>query len=187
MTDRTPFTTVTSRVAKLVRDDVDTDQIIPARFLKATGRGGFGESLFADWRAAEADFPLDRPDARGASVLLAGRNFGCGSSREHAPWALLGAGFRAVVARSFGDIFKENALKNGLLPVAVDDATHALLVAWDGDLTIDLTASEVSFGGSRAPFSVDAFSRDCLLRGVDELGALLARLPEIEAYERRHA
>ncbi|MCC6648347.1 MAG: 3-isopropylmalate dehydratase small subunit [Polyangiaceae bacterium] len=187
MTDRAPFTSVTSRLAKLVRDDVDTDQIIPARFLKATGRAGFGAHLFADWRASEAEFPLDSGDARGASLLLAGRNFGCGSSREHAPWALLGAGFRAVVARSFGDIFRQNSLKNGLLPVAIDDATHAALVAWEGEVTADLVASELRFGERTARFEVDAFSRDCLMRGVDELGALLARLPEIEAFERRQA
>ncbi len=187
MTERTAFTAVTSRLAKLVRDDIDTDQIIPARYLKATSRAGFGANLFADWRESEADFPLDRADARGAALLLAGRNFGCGSSREHAPWALLGAGFRAIVARSFGDIFRQNSLKNGLLPVAVDEATHAALVACADEVTIDLDARELRFAGGRVGFEVDAFSRDCLLRGVDELGALLARLPEIEAFERRHA
>ena len=185
MTTRDPFTSVTSTLAKLVRDDIDTDQIIPARFLTATGKEGFGQLLFCDWRASEPDFPLGRPDAKGATILLAGRNFGCGSSREHAPWAILGAGYRVVVARSFGDIFAQNALKNGLLPVALGDADHAALVAWAGKVTVDLSSQTVAFGASRAPFSVDPFSKDCLSRGVDELGAILARLPEIEAFEAR--
>jgi len=195
---REPFVRVRARYVVVPHDDIDTDQIIPARFLKTTDKAGLGKSLFADWRRDEKgderpDFPLSRPDAEGARVLVAGNNFGCGSSREHAPWALVGAGFSVVIARSFADIFKENALKNGLLPVAVDADTHARILAAraadpKAELDVDLTAQAVTLpDGHVASFTVDAFSRDCLLRGVDELGALLARMPEIEAHEARNA
>jgi 3-isopropylmalate/(R)-2-methylmalate dehydratase small subunit len=183
-----PVTTITSTYVVLPVDDVDTDQIIPARFLKTTDRRGLGESLFADWRD-RPDFPLSRPGAAGARVLVAGANFGCGSSREHAPWALTGWGFRAIVALSFADIFRQNALKNGLLPVAVDAAFHARLVeartaAATARITVDLPAQTVGLvGGPRALFDIDPFAKECLVHGVDELGYLLARLPEIESHE----
>jgi 3-isopropylmalate/(R)-2-methylmalate dehydratase small subunit len=167
---------------------VDTDQIIPARFLKTTDKQGLGASLFADWRE-RPDFPLDRPDAAGARVLLAGANFGCGSSREHAPWALVGWGLRAIVALSFADIFRQNALKNGLLPVAVDAALHRQLVEArladpSARIHVDLPGQTVGLvGGPRVAFDIDPFAKECLVHGVDELGYLLARLPDIERHE----
>jgi 3-isopropylmalate/(R)-2-methylmalate dehydratase small subunit len=185
------FTTLTSRVVPIVVDDVDTDQIIPARYLKVTSKEGLGDSLFADWRdPGKPAAILQTAEARGAEVLLAGDNFGCGSSREHAPWALVGFGFRAVIARSFADIFCGNALKNGLLPVAVDEATHKALVEARGVdpslvVTIDLATQTVTAKGiATATFSVDPFAKKCLLQGVDELGYLLSHLPAIEAHER---
>jgi 3-isopropylmalate/(R)-2-methylmalate dehydratase small subunit len=159
---------VRGRAVVLARDDVDTDQIIPARFLTTTSKTGLGEHLFADWRAAGLEL------GQGA-VLVAGRNFGCGSSREHAVWALLGWGFHAVIAPSFADIFQQNALKNGLLPIALEVA-----IADGAEVTVDLEALTVS-----VPFAIDPFARTCLLAGQDELGYLLARLPEVDAYERR--
>jgi 3-isopropylmalate/(R)-2-methylmalate dehydratase small subunit len=165
----------TSRVVRLMRDDIDTDQIIPARFLKVTDKNGLGKALFADWRGL--DFPLDRPEAQGAQVLVVGRNFGCGSSREHAPWALIGAGFRAVVARSFADIFRQNALKNGLLPIALD-------VEVSDSLTVDLASATVTMDdGASHPFAIDPFAQKCLLSGQDELAYLLSMKERIEAYE----
>ena len=194
--EREPFTTLTSTYVVLPVDDVDTDQIIPARFLKTTDKRGLGDALFADWRRTDGatDFPLDRPDAAGARILVAGANFGCGSSREHAPWALVGWGFRAIVAPSFADIFQQNALKNGLLPVAVDaDAcTRALVEARRRDADraphrrparADASARSA---GPRATFDIDPFAKDCLVHGVDELGYLLARLPDIERHEAAH-
>jgi 3-isopropylmalate/(R)-2-methylmalate dehydratase small subunit len=186
--ERAPFTTLTATYVVLPADDVDTDQIIPARFLKTTDKTGLGANLFADWRDRPG-FPLDRPDAAGAGVLVAGVNFGCGSSREHAPWALVGRGFQAIVARSFADIFRQNALKNALLPVAVDADLHARLVAAreadpSARLHVDLPAQTVGLvGGASARFDIDPFSKECLVKGVDELGYLLARLPEIERHE----
>ena len=192
------FTTLTSRVVVLPVNDVDTDQIIPARFLKGTDKAGLGASLFADWRyqadgtTPKPDFPLNAPRAAGAAVLLAGDNFGCGSSREHAPWALTGFGFRAVIATSFADIFRSNALKNGLLPVAVDPATHAALLEQLGrqpeaEVTVDLEAQTLRLPDGRATsFSIDGFSRTCLLEGVDELGYLLTFADRIADFE-RHA
>jgi 3-isopropylmalate/(R)-2-methylmalate dehydratase small subunit len=190
-TERASFTTLTATYVVLPYDDVDTDQIIPARFLKTTDKQGLGASLFADWRERPG-FPLVQPDAQGAQVLLAGVNFGCGSSREHAPWALTGWGFRAVVAPSFADIFQQNALKNGLLPVIVDASMHRRMVdARRQDpaarITVDLPAQTVGIvGGPRAAFEIDPFAKECLVRGVDELGYLLARLPDIERHERTH-
>jgi 3-isopropylmalate/(R)-2-methylmalate dehydratase small subunit len=176
----------------LPANDIDTDQIIPARFLKGTTKEGLGANLFADWRhRAAPDFVLDRPDARGAQILVAGDNFGCGSSREHAPWALTDWGFRAIVSTSFADIFKTNALKNGLLPVAVDAATHAsILFAREVDpglsLTIDLESQTITLpDGTMARFPIDAFAKHCLLEGIDELGYLLSFRAQIEAYEAR--
>ena len=186
--EREPFTTLASTYVVLPVDDIDTDQIIPARFLKTTDKRGLGDSLFADWRD-RADFPLARPDAAGARVLVTGANFGCGSSREHAPWALVGWGFRAIVATSFADIFRQNALKNGLLPVVVDAAFHARLVEArrvdaTARITVDLPAQAVTLsGGPPQGFDVDPFAKDCLVHGLDELGYLLARLPDIERHE----
>jgi 3-isopropylmalate/(R)-2-methylmalate dehydratase small subunit len=189
-----PFLTLASTYVVLPVDNVDTDQIIPARFLKVTDKKGLGDSVFADWRrlpdgSVNVDFPLNRPDAAGAQVLVAGVNFGCGSSREHAPWALVGWGLRAIVAPSFADIFKQNSMKNGLLPVAVDAAFHARLVearrAHPGArIAVDLPAQTVALEG-QAPvrFEIDPFAKECLVHGVDELGYLLERAPDIERYE----
>ena len=185
--EREPFTTLIATYVVLPVDDVDTDQIIPARFLKTTDKRGLGASLFADWRE-RPDFPLGRPDAVGARILVAGANFGCGSSREHAPWALVGWGLRAIVALSFADIFRQNALKNGLLPVVVDAALHARLVDARRDavarIAVDLPRQTVGLaGGAPARFDIDPFDKECLVDGVDELGYLLARLPDIERHE----
>ena len=184
-----------SRTLLLPADDEDTDQIVPARFLLATGREGLGRALFADWRfdaqgRPRPDSPLDGPDAAGAHVLVAGRNFGCGSSREHAAWALVDFGFRAVLAPSFADIFRANALKNGLLPVAVAADAHERLRAASQQVAIDLEGCQLTLAdGSRWVFALDPFARRCLLDGVDELGFLLAREAEITAFEagRTHA
>jgi 3-isopropylmalate/(R)-2-methylmalate dehydratase small subunit len=188
------FTTLTSQVVPLPNENVDTDQIIPARFLKVTDKQGLGENLFADWRfdaegRPRPDFVLNRPEFQGRQILLAGDNFGCGSSREHAPWALLGFGFRAIISTSFADIFRNNALKNGLLPVVVDQETHQQLfslVAEDPNLTltIDLASQTVRLPDGRlAEFPIDSFSKQCLLQGVDQLGYLLAQAPYVESYE----
>jgi len=191
------FRTLDATYVVLSADNVDTDQIIPARFLKTTDKKGLGDSVFADWRlrpdgTPNPDFPLNRPDAKGAQILVAGVNFGCGSSREHAPWALVGWGLRVIVAQSFADIFKGNAMKNGLLPVAVDAAAHAKIVeARHADpkarLSIDLPAQTVSLGGTIvAKFEIDPFAKECLVNGVDELGYLLERRADIERYEAKH-
>ncbi len=189
------FTKLTSHVVVLPVDNIDTDQIIPARFLKVTDKAGLGANLFADWRYApdgspRPDFVLNRPEAQGAQILLAGDNFGCGSSREHAPWALLGFGFRAVISTSFADIFRNNALKNGLLPVVVDSATHRALLDLlqenpNAELTIDLATQTLSFLDRSVTFPIDPFSKNCLLNGVDELGYILSFEKEIAAYEAR--
>ena len=189
-----PIAAFTARAVSLPVDDIDTDQIIPARFLTTTMRSGLASALFADWRTASgakpgAEFALDARDAAGAEILVAGRNFGCGSSREHAVWALTAAGFRAVIATSFGDIFRANALKNGLLPVEVDRELHGRLLqarASDAALavTIDLESQSVRLpDGTTTRFPIDPFAKRCLLRGVDELGLLLSYLPLIEAHE----
>jgi 3-isopropylmalate/(R)-2-methylmalate dehydratase small subunit len=184
-----PFHRLESRTAVIPGPDIDTDQIIPARYLKGTTRTGLGRYLFAGWRYDESggprpDFPLSRPEARGARVLVAGPNFGCGSSREHAPWALLDYGFRAVISSSIADIFRANALKNGLLPVIVDRATHQVLLGSPGmRVSIDLEERTLAFGDARVSFDIDPFSRRCLLQGVDELGFLLAQEPAIAAWE----
>jgi 3-isopropylmalate/(R)-2-methylmalate dehydratase small subunit len=197
MSSRDPFTTLESTYVVLPADNVDTDQIIPARFLKVTDKKGLGDSVFADWRlradgTPNPDFPLNRPDAAGAHILVAGVNFGCGSSREHAPWALVGWGLRAIVAQSFADIFKQNAMKNGLLPVAIDAAAHARIVeARHADararLRVDLPAQTVALGGTVvARFDIDPFAKECLVHGVDELGYLLDRSADIDRYEAKH-
>jgi 3-isopropylmalate/(R)-2-methylmalate dehydratase small subunit len=191
------FTNLTSRVVVLPVNDIDTDQIIPARFLKTTDKNGLGASLFADWRyesdgAPKASFVLNQEGAKGAAVLLAGDNFGCGSSREHAPWALVGFGFRAVLSTSFADIFKGNALKNGLLPVTIDAAAHASLLARlaedpAAEVAIDLRTQTVTLpDGTAVSFPIDPFSKTCLLEGVDELGYLLTFEDRISAYEDQH-
>jgi 3-isopropylmalate/(R)-2-methylmalate dehydratase small subunit len=187
-----PFTTLISRTVVLPATDIDTDQIIPARFLTTTTRAGLGAHLFADWRydergAPRPDFVLNRPESAGCRILVAGRNFGCGSSREHAPWALLDHGFRAVVSTGIADIFRNNSLKNGLLPVIVDEATSGWLLAHAGaELSVDLASGTLGLPtGARVSFPIEAFAQHCLVNGVDELGYLLARSGEIEAYERR--
>jgi 3-isopropylmalate/(R)-2-methylmalate dehydratase small subunit len=181
-----------SRTVALPATNIDTDQIIPARFLTTTTREGLGRSLFADWRydaqgATRPDFVLNRPEAQGCQILVAGRNFGCGSSREHAPWALLDYGFQAVVSTEIADIFRNNSLKNGFLPVVVDETTSQWLLSNPGaDVTIDVASSTLTLPtGISVKFPLEAFSRYCLLNGVDELGFLLERRGEIEAYERR--
>jgi 3-isopropylmalate/(R)-2-methylmalate dehydratase small subunit len=182
------FTQLSSRAVALLDADIDTDQIIPARYLKITDKAGLADALFADWRSRPG-FPIGTPASAGARILIAGHNFACGSSREHAPWALVAGGFAAVISTSFADIFRGNALKNGLIPVAVPPAIHAALVAALAadprlEITVDLTDQEVRAPGvPTTAFSVDSFARRCLLDGVDELGFLLQHLPEIESYE----
>jgi 3-isopropylmalate/(R)-2-methylmalate dehydratase small subunit len=186
------ITRFTSSTVPWPADDVDTDQVIPARFLKGTARSGWGDHLFADRRydaegRPRPEFPLNRPEAKGARVLVAGRNFGCGSSREHAVWALQGYGFQAVIALSFADIFRGNALKNGLLPVAVDESVHTRLLSAPGSaVTVDLEAQELTLAdGTGASFVIDPFARYCLLNGIDELQFLLGQEEAVAAYERR--
>ena len=190
------FISLTSRVVVVPQNDIDTDQIIPARFLKTTDKHGLGASLFADWRYGPdgvpvPGFPLNAPRAQGAKVLLAGDNFGCGSSREHAPWALTGFGFRAVVSTSFADIFRNNALKNGLLPVAIDAEAHAALLSElarqpEAEVTIDLATQTLRLpDGTVVKFPIDPFARTCLLEGVDELGYILRFESFIEEHEQR--
>jgi 3-isopropylmalate/(R)-2-methylmalate dehydratase small subunit len=173
--------------------NIDTDQIIPARFLTTTTKAGLGTALFADWRydatgRARPDFVLNQPAAAGCAVLVAGPNIGCGSSREHAPWALLDFGIRAVVSTEIADIFRSNSLKNGLLPVIVDATTHQWLLANAGaEVVIDLESTTLSLPDGRSVrFPVEAFARYCLLNGIDELGYLLAKRAQIEGYERAH-
>ena len=189
------FTTLTSRVLPLPVNDIDTDQIIPARFLKATDKKGMGDNLFADWRynadgSPKADFVLNQPNSKGAQVLLAGDNFGCGSSREHAPWALTGFGFKAVISTSFADIFRNNSLKNGLIPIIVDEATHKMLFDLieevpDAEVTVDLASQTLILPNGSVEFPIDPFNKTCLLNGVDELGYILGFEKEIAAFEEK--
>ena len=194
---REPFRAVTSAVVPLPRNDIDTDQIIPARFLKTINRAGLGEQLFHDWRyladgSPNPDFVINRPEMAGRSVLVVGDNFGCGSSREHAPWALGAWGIRAVISSSFADIFRNNALKNGLLPIAVspEELEHIVAIVRDdpdAEVTVDLEAQEVRLpDGGGIGFTVDSFARRMILDGTDELGYLLAQEPALEAYEASH-
>src|ERR1700731_1924243 len=176
-----PIKRITSRTVVIASSDIDTDQIIPARFLTTTTKEGLGKQLFADWRyrsdgSPKPEFVLNRPEARGAEVLVAGRNFGCGSSREHAPWALLDYGFRAVISTEIADIFRSNALKNGLLPVVVDEGTSRWLIAHPGvGVRLDVAARPLTLpSGAVVGFPLERFAQHCLLEGVDELGFLLA-------------
>jgi 3-isopropylmalate/(R)-2-methylmalate dehydratase small subunit len=185
-----PLKRVRSRTVVIPLSNIDTDQIIPARFLTTTSKEGLGQHLFADWRYRTdgtpiPEFVFNQPGAVGCQVLVAGRNFGCGSSREHAPWALADYGIRAVISTAIADIFRNNALKNGLLPVTVDEATAAWLLANPGaEVCVDLEALEVALpNGVRAAFPIEAFNRHCLLNGLDELGFLRSKLTEIERYE----
>lgn len=186
-----PIRTIVSRTVVLPVDNIDTDQIIPARFLKTTTREGLGAQLFNDWRYdgngnPKPDFVLNRPESHGATVLVAGDNFGCGSSREHAPWALVDAGFRAVVSTSVADIFRNNALKNGLVPVVVPPEVHAKLLAEPGlEVTVDLETRTLTLpDGTSTEFPIAPFARHCLMQGVDELGFLLSQADAIDAYEK---
>ena len=189
--------TLTSKIVAIPRENIDTDQIIPARFLKTTRKVGLGEHLFADWRynpdgTPLPDFPLNRTEAQGAEILLAGENFGCGSSREHAPWALTDFGLRAILSTSFADIFRNNALKSGLLPVIVDAETHRQLFSLleeepDVEITIDLASQTLVLPDGRSiQFPIDTFSKTCLLDGVDSLGYLLTHDTVITEYEQSH-
>lgn len=187
------FTTLTSRVIPLPANDVDTDQIIPARFLKVTDKNGLAEALFFNWRynddsSPKPDFVLNQPSSKGAQILLAGDNFGCGSSREHAPWALTSYGFRAVISTSFADIFRNNSLKNGLIPIIVDESTHKMLFDYveevpNAEFTVDLASQTLIFENGSVKFPIDPFSKACLLNGVDELGYIMSFEKEIAAFE----
>ena len=191
-------TSITGRIVAIPVNDIDTDQIIPARFLKVTDKEGLGKAAFCDWRYLEdgttpnPDFILNKPQYQGASVLIAGDNFGCGSSREHAPWALSGAGFQAVVSTDFADIFRNNALKNGLLPIVVDEETQRQLFSLaDEDpstaVSVDVESQTLTLPDGRGvSFPLDGFSKFCLLNGVDQLGYLLALEDETLAYESQH-
>ena len=189
------FTTLTSRVMPVPVNDIDTDQIIPAQFLKVTDKNGLADALFFNWRynddkSPNMDFIINKPESAGCQILLAGDNFGCGSSREHAPWALTAYGFRAVISTSFADIFRNNSLKNGLIPIIVDDATHKMLFelveeAPRAELTVDLATQTLSYPGGSVNFPIDPFNKTCLLNGVDELGYIMGFENQITAYESR--
>jgi 3-isopropylmalate/(R)-2-methylmalate dehydratase small subunit len=189
------FTKLTSRVMPLPVNDIDTDQIIPAQFLKVTDKNGLADALFYNWRynddqSSKADFVLNKPESQGCQILLAGDNFGCGSSREHAPWALTSYGFRAVISTSFADIFRNNSLKNGLIPIIVDAATHKMLFEYveevpNADFTVDLETQTLSFPNGSVEFPIDGFSKTCLLNGTDELGYIMSFEKEIAAFEQR--
>ena len=191
------FTKLTSRVICLPVNDVDTDQIIPARFLKATDKNGLGDNLFADWRynadgSPKPDFVINKPESAGCKILLAGDNFGCGSSREHAPWALTSFGFQAVISTSFADIFRNNSLKNGLIPIVVDEETHKMLLDLieevpNAEFAVDLETQTLSFSQGSVKFAIDPFNKTCLLNGVDELGYIMGFEKQIATYEDSHA
>jgi 3-isopropylmalate/(R)-2-methylmalate dehydratase small subunit len=192
-----PFKTLKSQFVAIPANDIDTDQIIPARFLKVTDKNGLGESLFCDWRyendgTPKEDFILNQQRAQGVKILVAGDNFGCGSSREHAPWALTGFGFRAIISTSFADIFRNNSLKNGLLPVIVDAKTLNVLFDLaqnnsDAELDIDIELQKLTLpDGSSIEFPIDDFSKNCLLEGVDQLGYLLKHQDAVVNYEKDH-
>lgn len=189
-----PVRKLSSRTVVLPVSDVDTDQIIPARFLTTTTREGLGERLFHDWRfradgARNPDFVLNRPESDGCTILVAGRNFGCGSSREHAPWALLDFGLRAVVSTEIADIFRSNSLKNGLLPIVIGEEPHAWLMANPGaQVEIDVAASTLTLpSGEAVPYPIDDFARYCLLEGIDQLGFLQKHEADIRRFEEQRA
>ena len=189
------FTSLTSPVMPLPVNDIDTDQIIPAQFLKVTDKNGLADALFFHWRynddkSPRADFVLNKPEYKDAQILLAGDNFGCGSSREHAPWALTSFGFRAVISTSFADIFRSNSLKNGLIPIVVDEATHKMLFDYveevpNAEFTVDLESQTLSFPNGSVQVPIDPFSKACLLNGVDELGYIMSFEKEIAAFEEK--
>lgn len=192
-----PITRFSASAVVLPVENIDTDQIIPARFLKVVDKEGLEEALLADWRyrddgAPNPDFVLNRPESKGARILVAGDNFGCGSSREHAPWALLAGGFQAVVSTYFADIFKSNSLKNGLLPITVEPALHSRLIAQlaadpGAEVEVDLVARTLRLpDGTEAEFPIDPFARHCLMNGLDQLGFLLGEEEAIAAYEATH-
>ena len=185
---------LTSKTIVLPIDDVDTDQIVPARFLTTTEREGIGISLFADWRFDKegneiADFPLNAPEAQDRKILVAGRNFGCGSSREHAPWAIHDFGIRAVISSEIADIFRNNSLNNGLVPVIVDEATHQWLLDNPGaEVTVDVDACEIRLpDGKAVSFPIEPFARHCILEGIDQMGFLIQNLPNIENFEQNRS
>ncbi|MHB1617389.1 MAG: 3-isopropylmalate dehydratase small subunit [Metallibacterium sp.] len=189
-----PIRQLHARTVVLAHENIDTDRIIPARFLTTTARSGLGRHAFQDWRyrsdgTPDPAFVLNQPEAQGCEILVAGRNFGCGSSREHAPWALLDAGLRAVISSEIADIFRSNALKNGLLAITVDAAAHRYLLRHPGiELHIDVVAGHITLpDGGRFDFALDAFARHCLIEGIDQLGFLLREDAAIRHYEEQHA
>ncbi len=192
-----PITAFQAKIVALPIENIDTDQVIPASYLKVTDKNGLAEGLFYNWRynadgSPNPDFVLNRPEAQGAQILIAGHNFGCGSSREHAPWALQGYGFKAVISTYFADIFCNNALKNGLLPIIVDTETYYQLVSlWEEEpgttIDVDLANQTLTLpDGRQVDFPIDGFAKYCLLNGVDQLGFLQQQEPDIVAYERDH-
>jgi 3-isopropylmalate/(R)-2-methylmalate dehydratase small subunit len=189
-----PIRTIESRTVVLPSTNIDTDQIIPARFLTTTTKEGLGKQLFADWRydssgAPKPDFILNRPEAAGSSILVGGRNFGCGSSREHAPWALLDFGIRAVISTEIADIFRSNSLKNGLVPIVIDETTHAWLLANPGaQVRVDIESNSLTLpNGTSVTFPIESFARYCLLNGTDELGYLQQQSDAIATFEQERA
>lgn len=189
-----PIHSISSRTVVLPYSDIDTDQIIPARFLTTTTKAGLGQHAFSNWRynadgSNKSDFILNQSSAQGCQILVAGNNFGCGSSREHAPWALLDFGFRAVISTEIADIFRSNSLKNGLLPIVIDSENHAWLIANPGaQVEINLETSTLSLpNGKQVKFNIEGFARYCLLNGVDELGFLMNQLDQIKQYEQARA
>lgn len=188
------LTQFTSQTIVLPIDDVDTDQIVPARFLTTTEREGIGAALFADWRLDKAgneiaDFPLNAPEAQGRKILVAGRNFGCGSSREHAPWAIYDFGIRAVISCEIADIFRNNSLNNGLVPVVVDVETHQWLLDNPGaEVTVDIDVCEIRLPGNKsASFEIEPFARHCIMQGIDQMGYLLQNAEKIETFEQQRS
>jgi 3-isopropylmalate/(R)-2-methylmalate dehydratase small subunit len=186
--------TIKSKTVVIPSSNIDTDQIIPARFLTTTTKAGLGKQLFADWRylsdgSPNPEFVLNQPQAQGARILVAGRNFGCGSSREHAPWALQDYGFQAVISTEVADIFRGNSLKNGFLPIVVDEATAGWLLEHPGvEIEIDLKEAQLTLpSGAKVAFPIEAFARHCLVNGVDELGYLQSKLDLIERFEAQQA
>jgi len=191
------FTTLTGKMVAIPTENIDTDQIIPARFLKVTDKQGLGDNLFCDWRykadgSPIEDFVLNTKQAKQAKILVAGDNFGCGSSREHAPWAIMGYGFRAVISTSFADIFRNNSLKLGLLPIVIDKETHFQLLSLIEEepatqVTIDLENQSIQLpDGRKVGFPIDNFSKTCILNGVDQLGYLQSHAAAVEAFESSH-